>query len=180
MCQLPLSKKIKLPKNVTVTIQENLLTLSALHGTTHLRLHPTIQVTQDPQFLQLTLAKPLPTHKKYLGLFHSLVKTHLKGITQKFKLTLLLKGIGFKVQKQDTTLLFKLGYSHDIHLAIPDDIDVSVLTPTQLILYGFHWEHLTQFASTIKKLKRVEPYKGKGILFKHEKILRKEGKKNKK
>ena len=97
----------------------------------------------------------LDKYKKYLGLYNSLIKTHLKGITQKFKINLFLKGIGLKVQKIENDLIFKLGYSHDIRIIIPINIDVSVLNNTNLILYGFNWEQLTQFASNIKKLKKM-------------------------
>lgn len=173
-------KKIKLPKNVMISYQNQCIILSAIHGTTHLPILPNLKITHDTDYIYITLMEETKANKKYLGLYDSLLKTHLKGITQKFKLHLILKGIGFKVQKLETTLLFKLGYSHEIEMAIPNDITVSVLTSNQLILYGFNWERITQFASKIKKLKRVEPYKGKGILLKNEKILRKEGKKNKK
>ena len=180
MCQKTLMKKIKLPKNITISYQNQTLILSAIHGTTYLPIQSNIQITNDTDYIYLTLTNEKTAHKKYLGLYNSLIKTHLKGITQKFKLHLILKGIGFKVQKLETTLIFKLGYSHEIQMDVPTDISVLVLTNNQLILYGFNWEQLTQFASNIKKLKLVEPYKGKGILLKNEKILRKEGKKNKK
>lgn len=173
-------KTIKLPKNVTITYQNHRLTLSGIHGTTYLPIHTNLRITIEKTYLSLTLVKATPAHKKYLGLYHSLIQTHLKGITQKFKLPLLLKGIGYKVQKIGDTLWFKLGYSHPIAMAIPKDMDVFLVTPHQMTLYGFNWAQVTQFASQIQKLKPIEPYKGKGILLKNEKILRKEGKKNKK
>jgi large subunit ribosomal protein L6 len=177
MCINIRTKKIKIPKNVTITYQENSLILAAIHGTTLVKINPNLVITNDKDYIFLTVTDK---YKKYLGLYNSLIKTHLKGITQKFKINLFLKGIGLKVQKIENDLIFKLGYSHDIRIIIPINIDVSVLNNTNLILYGFNWEQLTQFASNIKKLKKVEPYKGKGILLKNEQILRKEGKKNKK
>jgi len=177
MCIPIRTKKIKLPKNVTVTYQGDSLILAGIHGTTAVKINSNLVITNDINHIFLTV----PTkYKKYLGLYYSLLKTHLKGITQKFKINLFLKGIGLKVQKLENDLIFKLGYSHDIKIIIPNNIDVTVFQNTNLILYGFNWEQLTQFASNIKKLKKVEPYKGKGILLKNEQILRKEGKKNKK
>lgn len=177
MCTNIRTKKIKLPKNVTITYREDSLILSGIHGTTSVKINSNLVITNDINYIFLTVSTK---YKNYLGLYYSLLKTHLKGITQKFKINLFLKGIGLKVQKLENELVFKLGYSHDIKIIIPQNIDVTVFHNTNLILYGFNWEQLTQFASNIKKLKKVEPYKGKGILLKNEQILRKEGKKNKK
>lgn len=180
MCIKIVTKKIKIPKNVIITYQDNCLILSAVHGTTRVPLSSNLSITNDTDYLYLTIPTNYKKNKKYLGLYNSLLKTHLKGITQRFKINLFLKGIGLKVHKVDTSLIFKLGYSHEIKIIIPVNIDVSILNNTNIILYGFNWEQLTQFASNIKRLKKVEPYKGKGILLKNEQILRKEGKKNKK
>lgn len=180
MCTTSGTKKIQIPKNVILTYDGNSLILSSTHGTTRVKGHSNIVITNDSEYIYLTVPKNLKLYKKYLGLYDSLIKTHLKGITQKFKVNLFLKGIGFKVQKLDQYLIFKLGYSHEIKTVIPQGIEVAIFNNTNIILYGFNWEHLTQFASNIKNLKKVEPYKGKGILLKNEQILRKEGKKNKK
>lgn len=118
--------------------------------------------------------------KKLLPLYISLINTYLKGVIQKFKINLYLKGIGFKVNKIENQLNLKLGFSHEINLFIPKNIKVLVINSNQIILYGSNWNELTQFAHNIKRYKKIEPYKGKGILLKNEKILRKEGKKNKK
>lgn len=180
MCTNSGTKTIKIPKNVVITHEGNSLILSSTHGTTHVKINPNIVITHDMDYIFLTIPKNFKLYKKYLGLYYSLIKTHLKGITQKFKINLFLKGIGFKVQRLEHSLIFKLGYSHDIKKVIPQGIEVAIFNNTNIILYGFNWEQLTQFASDIKALKKVEPYKGKGILFKNEQVLRKEGKKNKK
>lgn len=181
MCKEFLTKTIKIPKNVTISkTDDNLLVLEGIQGVIPVKVNENIAIQYDSQYLTLQLTNNNKDNKKYLGLYNSLLKTHLKGITQNFKINLFLNGIGFKVKELEQNLVFKLGYSHDITVSIPENIKVSILNNTNIILYGPNWEKLTQFASNIKRLKKVEPYKGKGILFKNEKVLRKEGKKNKK
>ena len=176
------SKLIKIPKNVTVFIEKNTneIFASSNHSTNKLKLNKNINIVKESGYIILQLLGNNKKNKKYLSLYASLLKTMLKGISQKFKLNLYLNGIGFKVNKIENRLIFKLGYSHDIVIDIPDGVDVSVVKMVQLLIYGSNWDKLTQFAHIIKRLKKVEPYKGKGILLKNEKILRKEGKKNKK
>lgn len=180
MCNLLVTKQIKIPAHIKVSYTKNQLSLSTSVTTLRVVINENIILTNDSNYIYLTLNQNIKKSKRYLGLYYSLIKRNLKGLTQKFKINLFLKGIGFKVTKINNILFFKLGYSHEIELSIPSQITVSIFNNTNLILYSSNWEQLTQFASIIKKLKKVEPYKGKGILLKNEQILRKEGKKNKK
>ena len=182
MCKNLNSKLIKIPKNVTISIEKctNEIVLSNEHNTIKLKLNKNINIIKDYNYITLQLLNNNKENKKYLGLYASLLKKNMKGVAQKFKLNLYLNGIGFKVNKLENRLIFKLGYSHDIIIDIPEGIEVSIIKKVQIFIYGSNWGKLTQFAHTIKRLKKVEPYKGKGILLKNEKVLRKEGKKNKK
>ena len=182
MCKNLNSKQIKIPKNVTILVDKDIneITLSGNYNTTKLKLNKNINIIYDINYITLQTLNNKKENKKYLGLYISLLKKNLKGISQKFKLNLYLNGLGFKVNKINNSLVFKLGYSHDIIMDIPKGIEVSIVKMVQIIIYGSNWEKLTQYAHSIKRLKRVEPYKGKGILLKNEEILRKEGKKNKK
>lgn len=181
--QIPvLNKKIKIPKKINVSFNNlnNQIHIIGPYGQSDFKIHVNIQVQIDKDFIYLFIKDNKKEFKKYLGLYNSIIKRHIKGVLQKFKLNLFLNGIGFKVNQIENKLVLKLGYSHDIIVDIPNNIDVSILKSTQIVLYSSNWEELTQFAYNIKKLKKVEPYKGKGILLKNETVLRKEGKKNKK
>lgn len=180
MCQLTFSKRIKIPPTVKLSYQNNDLQIIINNKTHQLQIRPPIQLFVDDQFIYLNLSKTAKKHKKYFFLYVSLIQTYLRGSVQAFKIYLVLKGIGFKVQVMRNSLLFKLGYSHEINHSIPSGITIIPLDPTKLILSGPDWGHLTQFASQLKKSKKIDPYKGKGILLKNETILRKEGKKSKK
>lgn len=181
-----MEKKIIIPNHIKITQNDlkNKLFFEGKKGNLILNLNSYIIVNIIGNSVILTnnLLKKNKSKeiKKYMGLYYSLIKTNIKGVSQSFKTHLYLQGLGFKVEQVENVLKFKLGFSHNILIDIPKNIKVKVVKNNQIILYSISKEELTQFASIIKKLKKVEPYKGKGILLKNEKIIRKEGKKNKK
>nr|YP_010394573.1 ribosomal protein L6 [Phytophthora podocarpi]DAZ88620.1 TPA_asm: ribosomal protein L6 [Phytophthora podocarpi]DAZ89049.1 TPA_asm: ribosomal protein L6 [Phytophthora podocarpi] len=117
--------------------------------------------------------------KSILNLYNRLIKIKIKGILQDFKISLILKGIGFKAFIENNNLILKLGFSHNIIIPIPSNIKIINQTNT-LIFSSIDYIFLNQFVHYIKNHKKPEPYKGKGLLLKNEKILYKEGKKSKK
>lgn len=117
--------------------------------------------------------------KSIINLYTKLIKIKIKGILQGFKLTLFLKGIGFKAFIEKNSLILKLGFSHNIIISIPSNIEIINHSNT-LIFSSIDYIFLNQFVHYVKNHKKPEPYKGKGLLFKNEKILQKEGKKSKK
>nr|YP_010394730.1 ribosomal protein L6 [Phytophthora rubi]DAZ89167.1 TPA_asm: ribosomal protein L6 [Phytophthora rubi] len=117
--------------------------------------------------------------KSILNLYTKLIKIKIKGVLQGFKISLLLKGIGFKAFIENNNLILKLGFSHNIIILIPSNIEIINQTNT-LIFSSIDYIFLNQFVHYIKNHKKPEPYKGKGLLVKNEKILQKEGKKSKK
>ena len=165
-------KKIKISKKITIKIEEELIIISMDDKVINQKLPSSLKLTFDLNHLTLE-----SNNKAILGLYHSILKKKLQGIVQNFKKILILKGLGFKVFKVENELIFKLGYSHDVIVAIPVDIKIELLKTNQFILYSSDWEKLTQFCANLKKLKKINPYKGKGLLFKDENIKLKEGKK---
>nr|YP_010394495.1 ribosomal protein L6 [Phytophthora pinifolia]DAZ88542.1 TPA_asm: ribosomal protein L6 [Phytophthora pinifolia] len=117
--------------------------------------------------------------KSILNLYNKLIKIKIKGVLQGFKISLILKGIGFKAFIENNNLILKLGFSHNIILPIPTNIKIINQTNT-LIFSSSDFIFLNEFVHYIKNHKKPEPYKGKGLLLKNEKILQKEGKKSKK
>nr|YP_010394179.1 ribosomal protein L6 [Phytophthora tropicalis]DAZ88187.1 TPA_asm: ribosomal protein L6 [Phytophthora tropicalis] len=117
--------------------------------------------------------------KSILNLYNKLIKIKIKGVSQGFKISLLLKGIGFKSSIENNNLILKLGFSHNIIIPIPKNIEIINQSNT-LIFSSIDFIFLSQFVHYIKNHKKPEPYKGKGLLLKNEKILQKEGKKSKK
>ena len=117
--------------------------------------------------------------KNFLNLYNKLIKIKIKGVLQGFKISLILKGIGFKAIINNNNLILKLGFSHNIIIPIPDNIKI-INQSNKLIFNSIDYIFLNQFVYSIKNYKKPEPYKGKGLLLKNEKILQKEGKKSKK
>lgn len=117
--------------------------------------------------------------KNFLNLYNKLIKIKIKGVLQGFKISLILKGIGFKAIINNNNLILKLGFSHNIIIPIPDNIKI-INQSNKLIFNSIDYIFLNQFVYSIKNYKKPEPYKGKGLLLKNEKILKKEGKKSKK
>nr|YP_001165374.1 ribosomal protein L6 [Phytophthora ramorum]ABG54125.1 ribosomal protein L6 [Phytophthora ramorum]ACC38427.1 ribosomal protein L6 [Phytophthora ramorum] len=117
--------------------------------------------------------------KSILNLYNKLIKIKIKGVLQGFKISLLLKGLGFKAFIENNNLILKLGFSHNIIIKIPSNI--TIINQTNLLIFSsIDYIFLSQFVHFIKSHKKPEPYKGKGLLLKNEKILQKEGKKSKK
>nr|YP_010394925.1 ribosomal protein L6 [Phytophthora aleatoria]DAZ89362.1 TPA_asm: ribosomal protein L6 [Phytophthora aleatoria] len=117
--------------------------------------------------------------KSILNLYNKLIKIKIKGVLQGFKTNLLLKGIGFKAFIKNNNLILKLGYSHNIIIPIPSNI--KIINQTNILIFNsIDYIFLNQFVHYIRNYKKPEPYKGKGLLLKNEKILQKEGKKSKK
>ena len=117
--------------------------------------------------------------KNILNLYNKLIKIKIKGVLQGFKISLFLKGIGFKTFIENNNLILKLGFSHNIIIPIPFNIKIINQSNT-LIFNSIDYIFLNQFVHYIKNHKKPEPYKGKGFLLKNEKIIQKEGKKSKK
>lgn len=173
-----IDKIIKIPKNIKINIENQNIYFDGLLGKLSLTY------TNDIFFFlkknQLILTVNLQKNKKsILNLYNKLIKIKIKGVLQGFKLNLILKGIGFKSFIENNNLLLKLGFSHNIVIPIPENIKI-INQSNSLIFNSIDFIFLTQFVHYIKNFKKPEPYKGKGLLFKNEKILKKEGKKSKK
>jgi large subunit ribosomal protein L6 len=173
-----IDKIIKIPKNIKIKINNQNIYFEGFLG--KLVLNFTNETFFFLKKNQLILIINLQKNKKsILNLYNKLIKIKIKGVLQGFKLNLTLKGIGFKSFIENDNLILKLGYSHNINIIIPKNIKIINQSNT-LIFNSTDFIHLTQFVHYIKNFKKPEPYKGKGLLLKNEKILKKEGKKSKK
>jgi large subunit ribosomal protein L6 len=173
-----IDKTFKIPKNVKISIKNKELYFKGLLGVLSLTFINDILFFYKKNQLILILNSQ-KNKKSILNLYNKLIKLKIKGVLQGFKLNLILKGIGFKAFVENDNLILKLGFSHNITIAIPSNIKV-ISQANNLIFSSIDFIFLTQFVHFIKNHKKPEPYKGKGLLLKNEKILKKEGKKSKK
>lgn len=173
-----IDKIFKIPNNIKISIKNDTIFFEGLLGKLYLTFIKKVFFFYKKNQLILTI-NTQKNKKSILNLYNKLIKLKIKGVLQGYKLNLILKGIGFKAFIENNNLILKLGFSHNITIAIPSNIKI-INQSNNLIFNSIDWIFLTQFVHFIKSYKKPEPYKGKGLLLKNEKILKKEGKKSKK
>jgi large subunit ribosomal protein L6 len=172
---------IKLPDNVTATISsEGVVHVSGPKGTLSQRIDPAITVEVAKGIVVLERKSNQKIHKAMHGLYRSLLQNMLIGVSEGYKRTLELVGVGYKASVQDNVLELSLGYSHGIVFAVPVEVSVNAETvkgKNPLIhLESIDKQLVGQVAAKLRALRKVEPYKGKGIRFLGEQVRRKVGK----
>lgn len=174
-------KPISLPGNVTVTIaSNNNVTVKGPKGTLTQEVDPDIKISVQEKEIVFERPTEQKRHKALHGLYRSLVNNMVEGVSNGYKLQLEIVGVGYKATATNNVLELSLGYSHNIFLAVPKEVKVTTLTekgknPT-ITLEGIDKQLVGQVAAKIKSLRKVEPYKGKGVRTVGEQVRRKAGK----
>jgi len=167
---------IPIPDNVTVNYDDSKITVQGKFGTLQTVIPETIGIQQEEQILKISLINEARNLRALHGLYRTLINNMIVGVSEQFQLTLILKGVGYRAAVQGKEITLNLGYSHPVKMDIPENISVEVVQNTTINLKSCDKENLGLFASKIRAWRRPEPYKGKGILYKDEQILRKAGK----
>ena len=170
---------IKVPTGVDVNYKEPNLTVKGKFGELNQVIPDSIIVTETDGTLVVTPKAKTKTSRAFHGLYRSLINNMVVGVSEKFRITLLLQGVGYRGVVQGTKLVLNLGYSHQVELEIPKSISMKVLKNITLELEGCDKEELGLFASKIRAWRPPEPYKGKGIRYENEIVKRKAGKSGK-
>merc|ERR1712032_1478134 len=145
-------------------------------GTLEIAIPKTVGIQQDESMLTVGLKTDTRNLRSMHGLYRTLISNMVIGVSEQFELTLILKGVGYRAVVQGKEIVLSLGYSHPVKIDIPETVSVEVVQNTTINLKSCDKELLGLFASNIRAWRRPEPYKGKGILYKNEQILRKAGK----
>lgn len=172
---------ITLPANVEVTLSpDNLVAVKGPKGVLETQVDRDMKLTKQDGQIVIERPTEQKRHKALHGLYRSLINNMIVGVSTGYKEQLELVGVGFKATASNNTLELSLGYSHNIYLALPKEIKASAVTEKGkapvIILEGIDKQLIGQVAAKIKSLRKVEPYKGKGIRFVGEEIRRKAGK----
>ena len=170
---------IKIPTTVDVNVTNDNVVVKGKFGTLERTLPEVIQVEQTDGTLIVGLTNETRANKALHGLYRTLINNMLVGVSEQFLITLELIGVGYRANVQAKSLVLNLGYSHPVNIDIPDGIEVEVVQNTTLNIKACDKEQLGLFAAKVRSWRPPEPYKGKGILYKGEKILRKAGKSGK-
>ena len=170
---------INIPKDVDINYTDSEITVKGKFGILQTKVPDVIDINQTNDQLKVSLKEETKKIKALHGLYRTLINNMIIGVSEQFDLTLILKGVGYRAAVQGKELVLNLGYSHPVKIQIPDDILVEVVQNTTLNLKSCNKELLGLFAANIRAWRQPEPYKGKGILYKDEQIIRKAGKSGK-
>lgn len=167
---------ISIPENVNVNYSNSEIIVKGKFGTLQTQIPDTIGIQQDDSILRVSLKNEARNLRSLHGLYRTLINNMIIGVSEQFQITLILKGVGYRAVLQGKEIILNLGYSHPVKINIPDDIFIEVVQNTTINLKSCDKEKLGLFASNIRTWRRPEPYKGKGILYQNEQIIRKAGK----
>ncbi len=171
---------ITLPAGVTLKIDSSSVTVKGPKGELVQEIHPDIALKLEGEKVLLERPTEQKRHKAMHGLYRSLINNAVVGVSEGFKKELELVGVGYKASNQGNVLELNLGYSHSIYFAVPEDVKVVTETAKgqnpKITLESPDKQLIGQVAAKIKSLRKVEPYKGKGIRFVGEIVRRKAGK----
>ena len=167
---------INIPKNVDINYINSKITVKGKFGTLETKIPDVINIIQKDDQLNVNLKEETKSVRALHGLYRTLINNMVIGVSEQFNLTLILKGVGYRAAVQGKEIVLSLGYSHPVKLEIPKDISVEIVQNTTINLKSCDKELLGLFAANIRTWRQPEPYKGKGILYKDEQIIRKPGK----
>ena len=173
-----LKKEIQIPFNVKIKKQTNVLFFYGPLGVTVIDLKKLDSKGLGAiTFSEQNHSFLICSHSKsFLGCIYSLIKNKIQGVTRGFLVYLKIVGVGYRAQLENQTLVFKLGFSHDLKYQLPCSVRVFLLEPTLLCFYGIEKNQVTQTVAKIKQLKPPSVYKGKGLRLNHEVVNLKLGK----
>ena len=167
---------VAVPSGVTATIEGRSLTVTGPKGSLSLDISEPITVAEEDGALIVSRPNDEGPAKALHGLTRSLVNNMVTGVTEGFTKTLEIVGTGYRVTAKGTDLEFALGYSHSITVKAPEGITFAVETPNKFSVTGIDKQLVGETAANIRKLRKPEPYKGKGVRYENEVIRRKAGK----
>jgi len=168
---------IPVPSGVTVTMDGDSVTVTGPQGSLARRLPAGISITQDGDVLVVSRLDDERRQRSLHGLTRSLVANMVTGVTQGFSKELEIVGVGYRANaKGPGALDLALGFSHSVPVDAPEGITFDVPSPTRIVVKGIDKEKVGQVAADIRKIRKPEPYKGKGVRYAGERVLRKAGK----
>lgn len=169
---------IVVPSGVTITVDPDTITVAGPKGTLKQFTMDGVTVTQEDGNLVVTRINDEPKNRAKHGLMRALLNNMVQGVTAGFSKQLEINGVGYRVAMAGTGLKLNLGFSHDVNFALPQGVTATV-EQNKITVTGIDKQQVGQVAAEIRALKKPEPYKGKGIKYADERIIRKSGKSGK-
>ncbi|RME93820.1 MAG: 50S ribosomal protein L6 [Candidatus Hydrogenedentota bacterium] len=174
------NQPIPLAKGVELNILEQEVEVKGPKGSLKAPLFPGIEVSVDGDKIVVKRENDTKEMKAKHGLVRSLINNCVIGVTQGFSKTLILQGTGYRAVKKGNQLSLSLGFSHEVLMPIPSDVNIEAPEATKVVVSGIDKQRVGQVAAVIRSYRPPEPYKGKGVRYENERIFRKAGKAGKK
>ena len=168
---------IAVPAGVEIKIEDNnVVTVKGPKGTLTQQFHPNMIIKQEGAEVHVTRPNDLKENRSLHGLTRTLLHNMVVGVTEGFKKTLDVNGVGYRVAMEGGKLVMNLGFSHQVIMEVPQGLTVETPSANQIVVSGFDKQLVGQFAAEVREKRPPEPYKGKGIKYSDEVIRRKVGK----
>ncbi len=169
------NRKLKIPTGVTVAVDGNVVTVKGPKGELSTVINENITVNVNDN--EVTLTRKNDNFKNFHGTANANIRNMIIGVTQGFEKKLESVGVGYRFQIKGAQLVVTAGYSHPVNVDVPEGIKLESPSNTELFIRGIDKQLVGEFAANVRKIRKPEPYKGKGIRYADEHIRRKEGKK---
>lgn len=170
-------KAVSMPSGVSANFADGILAVKGPKGELTMPMSDDISYEVEGDGLVVKPANETKRARAFWGMQRTLVQNLVTGVTEGFSKVLEINGVGYRAKVQGKTLNMQLGYSHDVDFAIPDGIEIKTPDQTTVEISGMDKQQVGQVAAEIRRWRKPEPYKGKGIKYRGEYIFRKEGKK---
>jgi len=169
-------KPIKIPEGTSIDIKDDVITVKGSKGELSYKLRPEISVTQEGDELVVSVKTKSKGYSAYWGLTRALIANMLQGVLEGYEKRLELVGVGYRAKPDPKGVSFTLGYSHPVVFEKPEGVDLIVEDNKNIVIKGIDKQLVGQTAAKIRKLRKPEPYKGKGIRYAGEVVRTKPGK----
>ena len=170
-------RPVAVPAGVTATTEGRTLSVKGPKGALSMQMIEDISYEIQDGAISVQPANDTKRARSFWGMHRTLVQNLVSGVTEGFTKTLEITGVGYRAAMQGKNLRLQLGYSHDVNIEVPADLTVATPDPTTVVISGTDRQRVGQLAAEIRRWRKPEPYKGKGIKYRGEFIFRKEGKK---
>ncbi|MFN3261051.1 MAG: 50S ribosomal protein L6 [Pikeienuella sp.] len=170
-------KPVEMPSGVSATLSGQTIEVKGPKGARRFTATDDVDITVDGNVVTVKPRGDSKRARQQWGMTRTQVQNLVTGVTTGFRKDLEILGVGYRAAVQGKTLKLALGYSHDVDFQIPDGIEIKTPKPTEIEISGIDQQQIGEVAAKIRKWRKPEPYKGKGIRYKGEFVFRKEGKK---
>jgi large subunit ribosomal protein L6 len=168
---------IEVPSGVDVTVgEDSVVTVKGPRGTLSQRMHPQMRIVREDATVRVERPADDGFHRSLHGLTRTLIANMVEGVTNGYEKRLQIVGVGYRATMKGTGLEIAVGYSHPVGVPAPDGIEFEVPTPTSIVVRGSDKQQVGEIAANIRKIRKPEPYKGKGIRYENEFVRKKAGK----